>query len=325
MDWTTTILDVWARNGDGREVAKLEEIQALWSGYGQIVRLIFNDDSTIICKVIAPSVSAGHPRGWDGDISHRRKVHSYQVERSWYQNHKPLAQVRWPKCFGQGEEDGIQYIWLEDLDAVGYGFRRSHLDEEGLNSVLRWLGTFHGATYNASTEGLWQQGTYWHLETRPDELQALEDLELKKVASELDQRLFECPHRSFVHGDAKVANFCFSHDNKSVAAVDFQYIGGGVGVQDLAYFFGSCCDENSLEQTEPWVLDQYFGYLRESLQQFHSGVDVDGVERAWRELYDVAWTDFHRFLKGWSPGHWKLNSYSEKVKTRCLNWLKGQK
>ncbi|MGE9289409.1 MAG: choline kinase, partial [Puniceicoccales bacterium] len=30
-------------------------------------------------------------------------------------------------------------------------------------------------------------------------------------------------------------------------------------------------------------------------------------------LYPVAWTDFHRFLKGWSPGHWKIHGYSERL------------
>lgn len=27
------------------------------------------------------------------------------------------------------------------------------------------------------------------------------------------------------------------------------------------------------------------------------------VETEWRFLYRVAWANFHRFLKGWSPGH----------------------
>ena len=26
-----------------------------------------------------------------------------------------------------------------------------------------------------------------------------------------------------------------------------------------------------------------------------------------------AWADFHRFLKGWSPSHWKINDYSERI------------
>ena len=42
-------------------------------------------------------------------------------------------------------------------------------------------------------------------------------------------------------------------------------------------------------------------------------VDTDTLECDWRAMYPLAWTDFHRFLKGWSPGHWKINSYSERL------------
>ena len=40
-----------------------------------------------------------------------------------------------------------------------------------------------------------------------------------------------------------------------------------------------------------------------------------------RSVYRVAWADFHRFLKGWSPGHWKINSYSERVTKEVISQL----
>ena len=48
------------------------------------------------------------------------------------------------------------------------------------------------------------------------------------------------------------------------------------------------------------------------------------VETNWRALYPVAWTDFHRFIKGWSPDHWKINGYSEKIAQEVIAQLNSQ-
>mgnify|MGYP000093138504 CR=1 FL=1 len=90
------------------------------------------------------------------------------------------------------------------------------------------------------------------------------DDELRAAAPVLDARLNDCTFRTFVHGDAKVANFCFSDDGR-VAAVDFQYVGGGCGMKDVAYFIGSCLDESECERREASLLDAYFSALKEAL------------------------------------------------------------
>jgi len=53
--------------------------------------------------------------------------------------------------------------------------------------------------------------------------------------------------------------------------------------------------------------------LRRALSSHRPDLDAAAVEAAWRPLYAVAWTDFYRFLKGWSPGHWKIHRYSERL------------
>jgi Ser/Thr protein kinase RdoA (MazF antagonist) len=58
-------------------------------------------------------------------------------------------------------------------------------------------------------------------------------------AAVIDQVLNNCSYQTIVHGDAKLANFCFSKEG-AVSAVDFQYVGGGCGMKDVAYFLGSC-------------------------------------------------------------------------------------
>ena len=175
--------------------------------------------------------------------------------------------------------------------------------------------------FSVSPNGLWPVGTYWHFNTRADELEAMAESELKTMASKLDDALSQCPYKCLVHGDAKVANFCFSEDGHTVAAVDFQYVGGGVGVKDVAYFLGSCIDESVLEKHEQDLLDVYFGALLENVTQTQNATVAESVVRAWSDLYAIAWTDFYRFLQGWSPGHKKINNYTRKLAERAFTQL----
>lgn len=168
-------------------------------------------------------------------------------------------------------------------------------------------------------DGLWPVGTYWHLETRPDELEAMDDAELRAAANHIDRALTDCRFKTIVHGDAKLANFCFSKSGKDVAAVDFQYVGGGCGMKDVVYFLGSCMEERECEKRVPGLLDYYFTELEQSVDK---GVDFVALEKEWREMFAFAWTDFHRFLLGWMPGHWKVNRYSKKLTKEVLHKLK---
>ena len=146
---------------------------------------------------------------------------------------------------------------------------------------------------------------------------------MREAAPLIDQKLQEAGYQTLVHGDAKLANFCFRSDSSTskVAAVDFQYIGRGCGMKDVAYFIGSCLYEDDCEAMESQLLDYYFSVLVERVSQKHHDVNTDELESEWRELYPVAWADFHRFIKGWSPGHWKINSYSEKLTARVIESL----
>ena len=75
------------------------------------------------------------------------------------------------------------------------------------------------------------------------------------------------------------------------------------------------CD-SYCERLESQILDTYFAYLQDELGEKNAA-----LEEEWRSLYRVAWADFHRFLKGWSPGHWKINSYSERVTAMVIDNL----
>jgi len=306
-----------------------EEVQSLWSGYGSIERIVLEGTEleSVIVKHVRPKASS-HPRGWNTDLSHQRKLKSYQVESHWYALQKEreaprLARI--PECLGAKTEGNETLLVLEDLDASGFPGRRSSVNQTEWKACVRWLAAFHAEHLGVASEGLWESGTYWHLETRPDELGKLEDLTLKKAASAIDSKLKASVFQTLVHGDAKLANFCFSSDGSEVAAVDFQYVGGGCGMKDLAYFVGSCFRDEEAERRESEVLDFYFKEMHAFAKEADRQVCRDELETDWRPLYRVAWADFHRFMKGWSPGHWKLSDYSERVTMEMIESLQEEK
>jgi thiamine kinase-like enzyme len=246
------------------------------------------------------------------------------VETNWYEStrnrDKPLL-ARVPHCLGTKKLGDQVLLVLEDLDASGFAGRRNLVNQREWQACVRWLASFHLENMNQSTEGLWESGTYWHLQTRPDELVRLDDSKLREAAPAIDQKLKGAKYQTLVHGDAKLANFCFNQEGTEVAAVDFQYIGGGCGMKDLAYFVGSCFRDEDAEEIEQEVLNFYFSQIRELVENEDFQIPADELEADWRPLYRVAWADFHRFMKGWSPGHWKLSDYSERITRQVIESL----
>lgn len=307
------------------EIRLSEVIQELWSGYGAILRyqLTGAKREHAVVKHVHFADAKGHPRGWDTDFSHQRKLRSYEVETAWYAqwSQRCGAACRVPHCLALETRGDEALMVLEDLDESGFSERRNEVNQTEISACLRWLANFHATFMGCKPEDLWEQGTYWHLATRPDELEALTDLPLKEAAFSIDQLLRNSPYQTLVHGDAKLANFCFSAAGSQVAAVDFQYVGGGCGMKDVAYFIGSCLRDEECERQEAWLLDCYFSELKQALAYHQPTLDALAVEADWRVLFPVAWTDFHRFLKGWSPGHWKLNAYSERMARELIHNL----
>jgi hypothetical protein len=274
----------------------VELLQELWGGYGSLSRRRTPDGMTEIVKDVR------WPSG-KGDLSHRRKLRSYQVEAHWYRHWAGRVpdSCRIAALRGvQSRPDGMLLV-LEDLDAAGYARRSSSLRRDDLHAAVDWLARFHAAFLGAAPEGLWKEGSYWHLGTRPDEWKAMPTGPLREAAAEIDRRLAGARFRTIVHGDAKPDNFCLGAAG-SIAAVDFQYVGGGCGMRDLAYllddFRGGILDDSPTRA----VVDRYFATLRHALRHdpLH-GPQADAIEQEWRDLFPVAWLDFQRFLQGWSP------------------------
>lgn len=295
---------------------EIETIQSLWSGYGRIARFQLENAplQTVVVKFIELQQAAKHPRGWNTNFSHQRKVKSYQVETNWYAKWSARCTdaCKIPDLIGSFSEGDNQWIVLEDLN-TNYPLRKMTITLDEVKVCLQWLANFHVQFLMQEPVGLWEVGTYWHLATRPDELELIENQELKSKAAAIDTILNNCTYQTIVHGDAKLANFCFSEDGTKVAAVDFQYVGGGCGMKDVAYFLGSCMSNNELEAYETELLDYYFAELNKAFVNKQFDFEFKTLEQEWRSMYPVACTDFMRFLLGWMPTHQKINDYNRKM------------
>ncbi|RFC54025.1 oxidoreductase family protein [Brumimicrobium aurantiacum] len=316
--------DFIIKTTQAKECKEIETIQSLWSGYGKIsrIQILRGNVESVVVKHISLTKANAHPRGWNTNNSHIRKVKSYQVETNWYEKYNERCSInsRTPQflaSFSQGKE---QWIVLEDLD-LHFPLRKQHLTLPEVKICLKWLAIFHATFLHEQPKGLWEIGTYWHLETRPDEYEKMQASELKSKAKAIDEILNHCQFQTFVHGDAKVANFCFSTDGKSVAAVDFQYVGGGCGMKDVAYLLGSCLTAEECENQEKELLDFYFKILKKACEVKLNPSEYIELEQEWRLLYPIAVADFTRFLLGWMPSHDKVNDYSLSLVEKVLEGL----
>lgn len=276
------MLDWIAQVTGARRARRGAHLQTLWGGYGEVFRVELDGGSspTAVVKHVAPP-----PRARD-TVSDRRKRRSYDVEHAFYRQYAPRCDdaCRVARAYGSRIEDGTWWLVLEDLDASGYLERRDPAHGLALDACLRWLAAFHASFLGERGDGLWPQGTYWHLATRLDELAEIRDASIRASAHALDAALAGATYQTILHGDAKEANFCFTPSTR-VAAVDFQYAGRGCGMKDVAYLLHGHDDAH---------LETYFTALRGRL-----GEAAAAVEEEWRALYPVAQRDFSRFLAGW--------------------------
>jgi ASC-1-like (ASCH) protein len=297
-------------------------IQSLWSGYGEIWRVRV-DGKAMVAKVVNAT------KGDDCDIGHQRKLHSYQVEYDWYTKYARKCPCRIPKpVYLQGSPSDQAWLFvLEDLSAAGFPERRKTPSVEEIQHSLHWLATFHAHYLGREPNSLWPQGSYWRLETREKEWQSMKDLQLKSAASLIDASLSAAHYQSLIHGDAKLANICFGSGGaaagQQVAFVDFQYVGGGIGVQDVAYLLSYCYAERDLSHHANDMLNFYWNALAQQLRQRQvSDIRIACVLSEWRYLFPLAFADYLRFLNGWAPERiGRKDSYPAQMRALALERL----
>lgn len=296
------------------------------------------EDATYIVKTIAPPHSSAGDEEYDE--GHVRKMLSYRIEANFYRDWagqlgRPADGCCIPKLLASSEEgEQVQTLVMEDL-SIRFPIlteRRGTLSDKQVEKALQWLASFHASSWdiesysstssfcpppsessNWAGKGLWRIGGYHYLATRLDELSSISATSTwgklgLHAGSDLPAAVEWClnnPSRrsslSLIHGDVKAANMAFSRDTASMAMYDFQYVGVGLGVQDLAKFLTTSIPSHRLrdQKGEETLLKMYHGELVKRLPK-EADYQFDELMQDW-ELALVSWV---RFLAGWSGGFW---------------------
>ncbi|MFT5780361.1 MAG: hypothetical protein ACI837_003323, partial [Crocinitomicaceae bacterium] len=138
---------------DANEILRSSSIQSLWSGYGEIAKhdLEGGKITSVITKHILFPNASNHPRGWDTNHSHERKVKSYQVEMAWYQQWSQQCgkACRVADFYGSKSINAEHLLILEDLDDTGFSSRKTSVGKAEAIVCLNWLASFHATFLDA--------------------------------------------------------------------------------------------------------------------------------------------------------------------------------
>jgi hypothetical protein len=278
-------------------------------------------------------------------IGDRRKADSYIVEANFYRNlatslreepyHLALPQPYLVEIDGSKKKKGDIIICMSYLDGQDW---YSSITSNAMYLALDWLATFHASHWDSkhgadhldrlvTDVGLQRMGSYWHLDTRPDEhssmMQRGWEGRLKRAARAIDDCLRRDPMQCLIHGDPKAANIMLLKQSSSsrsdpaatvtaagntapssprAAFYDFQYCGKGSPTRDLAYFLCTSCDE----QDEADLVGYYHRRMVEHLHQKQksssdSVVFIPTLEHL-NDSMLIAYADLCRFMAGW--GYW---------------------
>jgi hypothetical protein len=268
----------------------------LWAGMGFIYTISFHNYIIVVKRIMPPPKE----RQSFGD---RRKAVSYEVEAAFYEN-VALDLVNGglsiPVPFLVQRDGGQITICMSYLEGRGGPYNDSET-----YAVLSWLAQLHAATWGEKADqlvcGLQPIGSYWHLDTRPDEHDSMArrgwEGRLKLAAKAIDERLKRDNMQCCIHGDAKDANMLFSGKGErcTVSMYDFQYYGKAPPAVDLAYFL--CVGVGSTD--EDGELLKY--YHKELLNRLAPGSPRPSLVEL-KDSLALAFCDFQRFMSGW--GNW---------------------
>ncbi|KAF7555013.1 hypothetical protein G7Z17_g2488 [Cylindrodendrum hubeiense] len=186
-----------------------------------------------------------------------------------------------------------------------------------------------------SQQKLWLNGGYTYLATRQKEYDSLagdsysewseafcapSEGSLPSIANMVADFLTPCdrPFETYIHGDVKSENLFTTEMNDEVAFFDFQYVGLGLGVCDLAKLFTCSVPMNMLtdKNTIPNKLSMKRGektllkhYRKTLLSRRPPGREIDYPMNIFVRHWETALVDWCRFQASW--GFWGNTEWLE--------------
>jgi Ecdysteroid kinase-like family len=331
-----TVCSLWAGMGHIYKVSLRPSMQNKTKSSSE--KLVARDRSkvskddpqlTLIIKhIVLPTGAKLHD-----DLSNRRKTDSYYVEANFYERLAPILlsdeyKLSIPKPYyierigvsndgrRKSQKGPHEVIIAMSYINDGENRARSLTRKQQLVAGLSWLATLHAAFWGSDqadtavrTYGVQEQGSYWYLDTRPEEHQQMSNKgwegRLKYAARAIaDYLRFRDPYQCIIHGDAKEANILFGSIEESSCTVtfcDFQYCGKGSLTKDLVYFLRNNDNVNE-------AINIYLDELSKRLPPSVIAPTAQDLETA----LSLAYCDLLRFMIGWGWGA-SPNSFVQRV------------
>jgi len=231
-----------------------------------------------------------------------------------------------PQLMGISEEDDGVMIVMNDLGAHGkyYTKRGNQLTMEEGRALLSWLAKFHAVHWRAADppQGLWNEGSFWQLGTRQDELDDLEEEWVqcgldRRRAKEIHELITKTRFRTVIHGDAKAANFFFFAGQGDapleIGGYDFQYCGMATPLRDVAYLLCCSIQGHLIHENEEDLLSHYYTELTKALRPEDA---EEYTMRELQEMYNLCVVDLARFMSG---SRWWGNI--DYIEDKARKWL----
>ena len=232
-------------------------------------------------------------------------VRNYELEVSWYRDLSAETPVNCPHCYhAEIDENGVDFaLLLDDRAPASQGDQLSGADLQSCKAAISEMANLHAAHWNSESLQQYEWLAYGaaNKELVRNMLPALYGGFSERYADRLDQDILQMgtqlvanidayldwkgTAQAIVHGDFRLDNLLFSA-NGNVCVVDWQTVGIGCPLADLAYFIGtSIADPQIRKAREKELFAHYLDRIA------GTGVEIN-AERYWDDYRLYSFSGF---------------------------------